>query len=524
MIASRNSLFSWFSFWIILAILFCYLLWPLRKTLRYGIDLVGGSYITLEVQTDKAIETELLSKLQAISNRLKETGKEMPTAKSVEQGKIMLTFASAAAAQNAAQLIQAQEKELVIATSNQIVTLSLPDRVASRIKEDAVSRNVEVLRTRLNKLSVEEITIAAQGEKNIIVELPDVSDPQQAKEMIGKAALLEFKLVQKVGRTPEDILYELDGILPGDMEILPSQDQTDGKPNQYFLVSKFSEVSGKDLRDARARLGDRASVVVEFSASVVVEFRFTSEGGDKFYDLTSKNINRPLAVVLDGVVITAPNINSAIRHEGVIQGKFTPDEAKQLALLLKSGAFVAPVTFEEERQIGPALGAESIRQGLISCLVGLGLIFLFSLFFYSLCGLLAFITLLYNLLLILVAMSWLSATLTLPGIAGLVLTIGMAIDSSILIYEQIKEGLAHGLSIRKAVENGFSDALVVILDANITTFIVGAVLYYFGTGPIRGFAVTMMLGIISTLITGLFFLKSMFSFILNRFNVQKLRI
>jgi preprotein translocase subunit SecD len=514
--SARSSIFSWFTFWVALAILFCYLLWPLRKTLRYGIDLVGGSYITLEVQTDKAIETDLLAKMQSITNRLKDTNQEMPATRTVENNAIVLTFSSAAAAQNAAQQIQGQEKDLVISTSNQTVSLTLPDRVASRIKEDAVNRNVEVLRTRLNKLSVEEITIAAQGEKNIIVELPDVSDPQQAKEMIGKAALLEFKLVQKIGRTPEDIMYELDGILPGDMEILPSQDQTDGTPNQYFLVSKFAEVSGKDLRDARARLGDRASVVVEF--------KFTSEGGDKFYELTSKNINKPLAVVLDGVVITAPNINSAIRHEGVIQGRFTPDEAKQLALLLKSGAFVAPVTFEEERQIGPALGAESIRQGLISCLVGLGLLLLFSVFFYSMSGILAFITLLYNLLLILVAMSWLNATLTLPGIAGLVLTIGMAIDASILIFEEIKEGLAHGLTIRKAVENGFSDALVVILDANITTFIVGAVLYYFGTGPIKGFAVTMMLGIISTLITGLFFLKSTFTFILNKFNVQKLRI
>lgn len=513
--SARHGLFSWFTFWIALAILFCYMLWPLRKTLRYGIDLVGGSYITLEVQTQKAIETELLSKLQSISNRLKEANKEMPTSKSVENGVITLEFSSAAAAQNAAQVIQA-EKDLTLSTNNQTITLSLPDRVASRIKEDAVNRNVEVLRTRLNRLSVEEITIAAQGERNIIVELPDVSDPQQAKEMIGRAALLEFKLVHKVGRTPEDILYELDGVLPGDMEILPSQNETDGKPNQYFLVSKFAEVSGKDLRDANARLGNRANVIVEF--------RFTTEGGDKFYELTSKNINKPLAVVLDGVVITAPNINSAIRNEGMIEGKFTPDEAKQLALLLKSGAFVAPVTFEEERQIGPALGAESIRQGLISCLVGLALLFLFSIFFYSLCGILAFVTLLYNLLLILVAMSWLNATLTLPGIAGLVLTIGMAIDASILIYEEIKEGLSHGLTIRKAVENGFSDALVVILDANITTFIVGAVLYYFGTGPIKGFAVTMMLGIISTLITGLFFLKSMFTFILNKFNVQKLRI
>lgn len=514
--ASRG-LFSWFSFWVVLAILFCYLLWPLRQTLRFGIDLVGGTFITLEVQTDKAVESELVAKLQGILNKLKDSNKELPATKTVEKSSIVLSFSSAAAAQNAAQIISAQEKDLKLVTDNQTVTLTLPDRLISKIKEDAVSRNVEVLRSRLNKLSVEEITIAAQGERNIIVELPDVSDPQQAKAMIGKAAILEFKMVQKYGRTPEDILYELDGILPGDMEILPSQEEIDGKPSGYYLVSKFAEVSGKDLRDAYAQLDPQ-----KMQTGVI--FKLNSEGGDKFYDLTSKNLQKPLAIVLDGVVISAPTIQAQIRNEGTITGRFTPDEAKQLALLLKSGAFVAPVTFEEERQIGPSLGAESIRQGLVSCLVGLAALFVFSVVFYKLCGLLAFITLLYNLLLILIAMSWLNATLTLPGIAGLVLTIGMAIDASILIYEEIKEGLAAGLTNRKAIENGFSDALVVILDANITTFIVGAVLYYFGTGPIKGFAVTMMLGIISTLITGLFFLKATFTFILNTFNVQKLRI
>jgi preprotein translocase subunit SecD len=516
-VSAHRSLFSWFTFWMILAVACCYLLWPLRKTLRYGIDLVGGTFITLEVQTDKAVETELLSKLQTISNRLKEAGKEQPVSKNVMNGQIILTFSSPAAAQNAAQIIQGQEKNLVVSTDNLLVKATFMDRIAKKIKDDAVSRNVEVLRTRLNRLSVEEITIAAQGEKNIIVELPDVSDPQQAKEMIGKAAVLEFKLVQRVGKSPEDILYEIDGILPGDMEILPSQEETNGHPSEYYLVPKFAEISGKDLRTARARLGDRGGMVVEFS--------FSSEGGDKFYDLTSKNVGKPLAIVLDNKVVMAPRINSALRESGVIESStFTPQTAKQLEVLLKSGAFVAPVTFEEERQIGPSLGAESIKQGLISCLVGLGLLLVFSISFYSMCGLLAFITLLYNLLLILVAMHFLRATLTLPGIAGLVLTIGMAIDSSILIYEQIKEALANGMTIRKAVDTGFSDAMIVILDANITTFIVGAVLYYFGTGPIKGFAVTMMLGIIATLITGLFFLKSTFTFILNKFNVQKLRI
>ena len=516
-ISLHRGLFSWFSFWIALALLCIYALWPIRQALRFGIDLVGGTYITLEVQTDKAVEAELLSRMQAITHKLQETKKEAPLTKVVENNTIVLTFASAAAAQNAAQVIQAQDKDLKIATDNQTIKITLPDRIVNQIKEEAVTRTVEVLRTRLNTLSVEEITIAAQGEKNIIVELPDVSDPQLAKEMIGKPAILEFKLVEKIGKTPDDILYDLDGILPGDMEILPSKDEVNGVPESYYLVSKYAEVGGKDLRDAKA-------TVPPGGFEAVVAFSLTAEGGEKFYELTSKNVGKRLAIVLDGVMVMAPNIKDALRAGGSISGGFTPETAKKLATLLNSGAFVAPVTFEEERQIGPSLGAESIKKGLISCAVGLVLLLIFSIVFYSMSGLLAFITLLYNLLLILLAMSLLRATLTLPGIAGLVLTVGMAIDASILIYEEIKEALAHGQTIRKAVQVGFSDALVVILDANITTFIVGVVLYYFGTGPIKGFAVTMMLGIISTLITGLFFLRSMFTFILNTFNVQKLRI
>jgi len=227
---------------------------------------------------------------------------------------------------------------------------------------------------------------------------------------------------------------------------------------------------------------------------------------------------------LDSEVISAPRIESAIRGSGEITGNFTTDSARTLALLLKSGSFVAPVTFEEERQIGPSLGQESIRQGLTSCLIGLGLLLFFSLFYYNLSGFFAFFALVYNLILVLLGISWLKATLTLPGIAGMVLTVGMAIDASILIFERIKEELSQGVALKKAVELGFSGAMKVILDANITTFIVGIVLYRFGVGPIQGFAVTMMLGIIATLVTTLFFLRSLFKFMLNNFDIQKLRI
>ncbi|HWY36322.1 MAG TPA: protein translocase subunit SecD, partial [Nitrosopumilaceae archaeon] len=229
-------------------------------------------------------------------------------------------------------------------------------------------------------------------------------------------------------------------------------------------------------------------------------------------------------IVLDNEIISAPRIESAIRSRGSITGNFTSAEVKKLAYLLKSGSFVAPVTFEEERQIGPSLGAESVKSGLYSCLAGFGLIFLFSLYYYKLCGLLAFLALLYNLIFVLLGLAWMHATLTLPGIAGMVLTIGMAIDASILIYERIKEELAKGSALQTAVNTGFSGAMGVILDGNITTFISGIVLYNLGSGPIQGFAVTLMLGIIATLIATLFFLRSFFKFILGNFSIQKLSI
>ncbi len=505
----RRMVASELMFWVALCGIGLYFLLPLRESLRFGIDLVGGTYLTLEVQTDKALESELVEQLQGIDNRLKRVGKAVPTTKVVEKDVLVLTFSTMQDAQSAAMTLKAELSDMTQTVEENVVQLRFPDRVAQRIKEDAVKRNIEVLRTRMR-----DIPIAAQGEKNIIVELPDVADPQQAKAQIGKAAKLEFRLVEMYKPTKEDILLEFDGELPSDKEILPGQTEREG----YYLVGKYAEVTGKMLKDARPAYGGTTGV------EPVVTFKFNDIGAEKFYMLTSKNYGRQLAIVLDDVVISAPSIKEPIRESGNISGNFTPDSAKELALLLTSGAFVAPVTFEEERHIGPTLGAESIRQGLVSCLVGLGLLFIFSLFYYSLSGLFAFSALIYNLGLVLMGLAWLKTPLTLPGIAGMVLTVGMAIDASILIFERIKEELLQGVTISQAVSTGFSGAMKVILDANITTFIVGALLYNFGTGPIQGFAVTMMLGIIATLVTGLFFLRSLFKFMLSNFHIQKLRI
>ena len=506
-ISIRRMFFSELTFWLVVCGLGLYFLLPLRKSLRFGIDLVGGTYLTLEVQTDKAVEAYLVEQMQSVDGKLKRANKALPTKKFVEHDAIVLQFASLQDAQVAAVELKNSMPDMTQAVDGATVRFQYSDAVMKRIKDDAVSRNVEVLRTRMR-----DIPIAVQGEKNIVIELPDTANPQEAKARIGKAAQLELRIVEKSAPNKEDLLYEFDGDLPPDKEILPGQDG-------FYLVDKYAEITGRMLKDARASYGEKMGF------EHVVSFKFNDVGAEKFYQLTSKHYGRSLAIILDGFVISAPRIHEPISGgSGQISGGFTAESSRELALLLQSGSFVAPVKFEEERQVGPSLGQESIRQGLMSCLVGLGLLFLFSLFYYSVSGLFAFMALIYNLGLILMGLAWLQTPLTLPGIGGMVLTVGMAIDASILIFEHIKEELSRGVTANLAVKAGFAGAMKVILDANITTFIVGVVLYNFGTGPIQGFAVTMMLGIIATLITGLFFLRSLFTFILNNFHVQKLRI
>lgn len=501
--------------WLFVAAICIWYLYPLRTQLKYGIDLVGGTYLTLEVHTEKAVEAELVEIMQSTQALLDNANQSGPTTKKIVGEAIILEFPSIGQAADAALVLSDAIKDAKVVSTQSVVEIRLPERVVDRIKEDAVRKNIEVLRTRqLDPQGVAEIPIAAKGDRHIVIELPDMTDPQQAKALIGKAAQLEFKLVDKHGASESELAYEYDGEVPDDLMILPAKDAKDG----YYVVERYTDLTGRLLKKAQPGFGGKTGV------EPVVQFKFNDVGAQRFYDLTSKNIGKNLAIVLDGRVISAPSINDAIRGEGVISGRFTSQEVRELALLLQSGSYVAPVTFEEERQIGPTLGEESRNMGLLSCLIGLGLILLFVLWYYRFSGLLAFFALLYNLVLILFGLSMIGATLTLPGIAGMILTVGMAVDASILIYEQIKEELARGISMQTAVDNGFSGAMKVILDANITTFIVGIVLYYFGTGPIKGFAVTMMLGIIATLITGLFFLRSLFNFILRNFSFKKISI
>ncbi len=525
----RRILASSLGFWLLLLALALYFLYPPMKRLTFGIDLVGGTYIILGVQVNEAIVHELQSLMLSSANGLKRDEKiEVTSSKINKEDRFFeMTFTDQSEALKAESYIRENYRDQ--GRSKNDLEMSITDSVLkvkfSHKKEELISRaalrsNKDVLQTRLNAIGVEEVPVYISGKDRIIVALPNVHDPIQAKKMIGTPAMLEFRIIEEGPvATKDELLDKFDGELPEGMEILEGRDRHMEGGKAFFLVPDYSEVTGRYLLKAVARPTQDSSGFVRMA----VAFTFNSEGGDHFYELTSQNVGRLLAAIIDKKVVEYAVIKDKIRSEGSISGDFTPDKAKELATLLKSGAFTAPVTFEEERHIGPALGADSIMRGLISCLVGLGLLFIFSLLYYRLSGLFASLVLIYNLILLLFILSRMHAALTLPGIAGLVLTIGMAIDSSILIFEKIKELLAQGMPIPQAVRQGFSGAMVVILDANITTFIVGVVLFFFGTGPIKGFAVTLMVGIITTLISGLFVLRSIFEALLMR-HIQKLSI
>ena len=514
----RRIFISSFMGWVLFAALtVAYFGFYGRESLKFGIDLVGGSYITLEVQESDVIKTELQDKIKSFVSILEQANIELEAKPLFQNNALTFKFESKKSAQEAETLFRHDYRQLLYTVNDSDLEVTLSPQYLHNLVSEAVDANINILERRLNGLSVAEIHISKQNDRFIVVELPDVQDPQQAKKMIGQSAIMEFKVVEDSASSREELMDKYDHELPeGTMIVSGSSRGSNNK--MFYLIPDYATVSGKFFKNAKVDFGG------EFKTDLCVHFEFDDEGGKRFHELTSRNIGKPLAIVLDGEIVQVATINSAIGKSGLIQGNFQAEEANTLAKLLKSGAFKAKVNFISERQIGPTLGQESVNNGLLSCLIGLLLLLIFGVYFYRLCGFFAILALAYNLVLVLLLMSLVKATLTLPGIAGMLLTIGMAVDASILIYEQIRDCLARGLSITQSVQDGFADAMMVILDANITTFIVAAVLFYFGTGPIQGFAVTMMIGIITTLITGLFFLKSIFKMYLTAFHVSKLSI
>jgi len=373
--------------------------------------------------------------------------------------------------------------------------------------KDAVDTALEIIRNRIDQFGVREPTIAREGQKRIVVDLPGIEDPQRAIDIIGKTALLEFKLVDEKGKLSE----ALKGNIPPDDEILYDSEK---KP---YLVKKEALLTGKAIKDARVEIGQWGQPYVALT--------FTPEGAEKFAQITGRHVGERLAIILDGVVQSAPVIKTRITGgKAVIEGNFTMEEANKLRIVLKSGALPVPFNIIQNTTIGPSLGRDSIRKGLISGIIGFIAVLIFMVVYYKKAGLIAVGVLFLNLLFLLGALSALNATLTLPGIAGIILTIGMSVDANVIIFERIKEELKKERAPRSAVDTGYNRALRTILDANITTLITALILFQFGSGPVKGFATTLSIGILASMFTAVMVSKAIFNLILEGRPVQKLSI
>ncbi|MCD6413067.1 MAG: protein translocase subunit SecD [Elusimicrobia bacterium] len=357
------------------------------------------------------------------------------------------------------------------------------DKVKSSERSDVVERALEIIRNRVDQFGVSEPLIVKQGQKWIVVQLPGIKDPQKAIEIIGKTALLEFKIVSDKTDTEN---------VPNGFEVLPQKDG--GK----LIVKSTAEITGAYLKNARVEIGGQYNLPY-------ISLEFTKDGAKKFAKITGDNINKRLAIVLDNVIQSAPVIRTRIPDgRAIIEGMFTLDEAKYLAIILRAGALPAPVKIIENRTIGPTLGSDSIKKGARAALYGFIIVCIFMLLHYKKAGILAVIALFLDLLILPAAMILIDATLTLPGIAGIVLTIGMAVDANVLIFSRIREELKAGKTPLVAIDSGYSKALSTILDANITTLIAAIFLFQFGSGPIKGFAVTLVFGIAASMFTAIF--------------------
>jgi preprotein translocase subunit SecD len=389
-------------------------------------------------------------------------------------------------------------------------TFRMRPNVVAQTRRDAVTQAIQTIERRVNELGVAEPNIAEYGSAGdqIMVQLPGMQDVARAKEIIRSTAILEWKLVEG-GPMPdrEMLLQPYGGQVPADMEVLPGVSDA-GIPS-FYLVRRIAAVTGRDLRNARPSLD-------EYNAPAVA-FTLNSEGVAKFSRVTRDNVGRQLAIVLDGQVQSAPTIEGPITQaDARITGQFSQQQVRDLSLILRSGALPASLTYLEEREVGPSLGADSIRAGVMSSLVGLALVTLFMLVYYRAAGVNAFVSIVLNLVVLLGFMAYLGAVMTLPGIAGLILTIGMGVDSNVLIFERIREEMRAGRTARQAVSSAFNRVLITIVDTHVTSLIAAAFLFQFGTGPIRGFATTLFFGLVANVFTAVFVSRTLFDLVLSR--------
>ncbi len=504
----------------------------LFSRLNLGLDLKGGIHLVLQVVTDDALNQELVQDADRIAQELKSKDIPFDDSKKGNAYLVEISVVDPARVAEARVYLEASydQKYSIRTTASEDKTnfiLSLQGSYMRNARESTVRQALETIRRRVDALGVTEPNLQIYGgsgeevQDQIIVELPGVDDPERVKSLIENTAQLELRLVKKENGGPflsiESALDANSRRLPDEYEILPYRDDNARQPGlEYLVVNKFPVITGKDLKTARRS--------TDSNGAPAVAFFLTSDGANLFSRATEQHVGDRLAIVLDNVVSSAPVINERIGAEGIIHGRFTIQQAEDQALLLRSGALPASLRVLEERSVGASLGNDSIRSGIMASMIGFGLVVLGMVIYYRRSGVNAVLCLLGNLLILMGFMGGVGATLTLPGIAGIILTIGMAVDSNILIFERIREELRGGKTVRAAIDTGFGKVFWTIFDTHVTTLIAAAFLFQFGTGPIRGFAVTLTVGLIANLFTAVYVSHRLFELMLGNQRVEALSI
>jgi preprotein translocase subunit SecD len=492
----------------------------LSENIKLGLDLRGGTHLVMQVQADDAIKAITDGNVLKTDSELKKLNIPFTAVKSPANGVVVVETPDASKHSEIRDKMLpffGGESEWSVTTSTNpaSVTFSLNSGAANRIRREATDQAKTIIEQRINQFGVTEPTVQLHGREEdhqILVQMPGIDDPERVKKLIQGQSKLEIRAVSGYGQK-YTTRAEAEATLAGatDKEVLPyNEKRGDGRLDTgFYVVEKVPVITGADLRNARGIQSQQG-----FGYEVAFDLKPT--GSEKFGTWTGSNVGNYLAVVLNDEIKSVAVVRSRIDDSGRIEGNFTRQQAEDLGLVLRSGALPAKIVYLEERTVGPSLGADSIRQGMVSLVAGLGLVILFMLFYYRFSGLNAVIALALNLVILLAGLAAFGATLTLPGIAGVILLIGMAVDSNVLIFERIREELHAGKIIKSAVDTGFDKALVTIIDTHVTTIVSAAFLYAFGTGPIKGFAVTLTIGLLANLFTAVYVSRTMFIWELNR--------
>ncbi|HUR80512.1 MAG TPA: protein translocase subunit SecD [Thermoanaerobaculia bacterium] len=479
------------------------------QPIRRGLDLKGGTQLVMKVNVAEALRLEVDQAMNSLRSQAQTQNVPLPTTRRVTDTSFVATLPPGVDTSAYERISNDYLPSFELAKQGNALRYTMKQNAAKDLARDTVEQAKEAVDRRVNALGVAESVIVVEGDDRLNIQLPGVDDPGRVKDIIKTTAQLQFRMVEgTTGPTAEAVYQALTPAQREQVDILPGNSEDDlGRVNGtiFYPVNKNVPVSGRDLKTARVQKGRVGEPNIGFV--------LTPEGAPKFSTLTGTNKGRQLAIILDNKVVSAPRINSQIDGEGVIEGSFTQQQASDLSLILRSGSLPASLTTLEERTVGPSLGRDSIRQGVTASVAGFILLVLAIILYYRGAGVNAVLALLLNLIILLGMMAYFDAALTLPGIAGIVLTLGMAVDSNVLVFERIREEMREGKTVRASIEQGFARAFATIVDTHLTTIISALFLFQFGTGPIKGFAVTLLIGLAASVFTAFFVSRMIFDIV-----------